>query len=147
MPDFNADALVILLIEDEAHIRRIVRQILFRIGVRNVYEAADGGDGFMQVLRVKPHVVLCDIHMAPVDGITFLETLRAAKVGVTRRGPKPDPAAQAGPGSQGDQGEAATQAGTQGTQTGGRDGQHAYEHRSDASGTTSGAGGQVDEKL
>ena len=87
MPDFNADALVILLIEDEAHIRRIVRQILFRIGVRNVYEAADGGDGFMQVLRVKPHVVLCDIHMAPVDGITFLETLRAAKVDKVRSTP------------------------------------------------------------
>jgi two-component system, chemotaxis family, chemotaxis protein CheY len=87
MPDLNADALVILLIEDEAHIRRIVRQILFRIGVRNVYEAADGGDGFMQVLRVKPHVVLCDIHMAPVDGITFLETLRAAKVDKVRSTP------------------------------------------------------------
>ena len=87
MPDFNADSLVILLIEDEAHIRRIVRQILFRIGVRNVYEAADGGDGFMQVLRVKPHVVLCDIHMAPVDGITFLETLRAAKVDKVRSTP------------------------------------------------------------
>jgi two-component system, chemotaxis family, chemotaxis protein CheY len=73
--------LSVLLIEDEAHIRAIIRQILYRIGIRSIYECEEGGKGLMETLRVKPTVVLCDIHMKPVNGLTYLANLRKVQVG------------------------------------------------------------------
>jgi two-component system chemotaxis response regulator CheY len=75
------ESLSVLIIEDEFHVRRLVSQILHRIGIRHVYEAEDGGAGLMETLRVKPKLVLCDIHMKPVNGLTYLANLRKAKVG------------------------------------------------------------------
>ena len=35
----------------------------------------------MQTIRMRPDLVLCDFHMQPVDGLTYLSNLRNAKVG------------------------------------------------------------------
>lgn len=32
--------------------------------------------GIKQTLIVKPHLVLCDIHMEPLDGMKYLSTIR-----------------------------------------------------------------------
>ena len=70
----------ILIIEDEPYVRTIIRRILANLKVSNVHEAAEGGDGLMQTLRVRPNLVLCDVHMQPVDGMKYLQTLRDVKV-------------------------------------------------------------------
>jgi len=67
----------ILVLEDEVHIRQIICRLLRQIGFRLITEAGNGADGFKELLRVRPHVILCDIHMEPIDGITFLRKLRA----------------------------------------------------------------------
>lgn len=77
----DLESLSVLVIEDEQHVRRLVSQILYRIGIRHVYEADEGGVGLMETLRIKPKVVLCDIHMKPVNGLTYLSNLRKVKVG------------------------------------------------------------------
>lgn len=87
MSSAELDNLSVLIIEDEWHVRGIIRQILTRIGIHAIYEAEEGGKGLMETLRVKPRVVLCDIHMKPVNGLTYLANLRKVKVGVVAETP------------------------------------------------------------
>lgn len=67
----------ILVIEDETHIRKIIMRLLRQIGFRLIDEAEDGAKGLEELVRVKPNIVLCDIHMEPVDGLTFLKSVRS----------------------------------------------------------------------
>ncbi len=70
----------VLIVDDEEFARGIVRRLLTQIGIRRVFEAADGKSGLLELLRVKPRLVLCDIHMKPIDGRQFLKALRESKV-------------------------------------------------------------------
>ena len=76
MDAINFSALKVLVIDDETYIRRVVMQLLRRLEVTYIVEAAEGKQGFMEVVRNRPDVVLCDINMKPVDGMTFLGILR-----------------------------------------------------------------------
>ncbi len=67
----------VLVIEDDGHIRRIIRRLLRQIGFILINEAENGADGFKELLRVKPDLILCDILMEPIDDMTFLRKLRA----------------------------------------------------------------------
>lgn len=78
---------VVLVVEDEAHTRTIIKSLLRQIGVCSIVEAADGKAGLDEVLRAKPHLVLCDVHMEPVDGRTFLKLMRQSKMEAMRRTP------------------------------------------------------------
>ena len=78
---------VVLVVEDELHTRNLIKGMLRQIGVRSIVEAADGKAGLDEVLRAKPHLVLCDIHMEPVDGRKFLKFLRDAKLPQVRLTP------------------------------------------------------------
>lgn len=66
----------ILVIEDEPHIRKIICSLLRQIGFQRIDEAEDGSSGFQELLRVKPDLILCDIYMKPMDGMSFLRRLR-----------------------------------------------------------------------
>lgn len=67
----------ILLVEDEKHTRQVIAGMLRTLGFEKIDEACDGEQGFNEVLRTRPAVVLCDIHMAPVGGLDFLSKMRA----------------------------------------------------------------------
>ncbi|MEQ8709679.1 MAG: response regulator [Rhodospirillales bacterium] len=77
----------VLVVEDEGYIRRLICKSLRQLDILNVYEAEEGQYGLQQVVRVRPHLVLCDIHMEPVNGLTFLRKLRAAKLDSIRNTP------------------------------------------------------------
>jgi len=66
----------ILIVEDEAFTRQMIKGLLHQLGFRLIDEAADGEAGFKEFLRVKPVIILCDIHMTPLDGLGFLAKLR-----------------------------------------------------------------------
>jgi two-component system chemotaxis response regulator CheY len=72
--------LKVLAVEDEDYTRNLTIQILRNIGVRSIGEARDGKAGLMEVVRTRPDIVLCDVHMQPMDGIGFLMGLREIKV-------------------------------------------------------------------
>ena len=71
-----------LLIDDEPFIRLTIRQILVQIGFpqANVYEADSATTGMTETLRVRPHVILCDIHMPVADGFVFLSNLSKSPI-------------------------------------------------------------------
>ncbi|MBF0375780.1 MAG: response regulator [Alphaproteobacteria bacterium] len=66
----------VLVIDDQAFVRRIVTMLLRQAGFQDIAEAKDGASGLEAVGIFRPHLVICDIEMQPVDGLEFLQTLR-----------------------------------------------------------------------
>lgn len=64
--------LTVLLIEDTAVIRMIVRQQLLSIGVTRIHVASDGVEA-LQILKNQDDIdlIISDWHMSPMDGLTF----------------------------------------------------------------------------
>lgn len=72
--------LKVLVIEDEPFARSTVKQLLHRLGVLSIAEADDGGMGAREAMRTHPDVILCDVHMKPIDGLAFVERLRTMRI-------------------------------------------------------------------
>lgn len=70
---------VILIVDDQASTRTILREALVGERGATVIEATDGEMALRQVEKHRPDVILCDIQMKPVDGLTFLATIRGHK--------------------------------------------------------------------
>jgi DNA-binding NarL/FixJ family response regulator len=68
----------VLLIDDDALVRAGLRMILGADStIEVVGEASDGADAVTAVAATQPHVVLMDIRMPQMDGITATAALRA----------------------------------------------------------------------
>lgn len=65
-----------LIIDDQEFVLNIVRKMMEQIGFGQIETAADGQEGLNVMADVRPQVVLCDIEMRPMDGLTFLKELR-----------------------------------------------------------------------
>lgn len=65
-----------LVVEDNVHMRSILRSILTGYGVRQVFEASEGADGLEIALERAPDIILLDWNMSPVSGSDFLRVLR-----------------------------------------------------------------------
>jgi two-component system, chemotaxis family, chemotaxis protein CheY len=67
----------VLLVDDELYMRKVVRTMLMGIGVRNIYEAADGPSGLEAIRGVAPDVVILDWEMPGLDGMAFVRMVRS----------------------------------------------------------------------
>ncbi len=67
----------ILVVEDEIVARSVTVRLLRQLGVGSVTEAADGAEALVRCDRVAFDLILCDVEMEPLDGLAFLESLRA----------------------------------------------------------------------
>ena len=65
-----------LIIDDQEFVVNIVSKMMEQIGFGRNETAADGQAGLEAMTDVRPNVVLCDIEMRPMDGLTFLKELR-----------------------------------------------------------------------
>ena len=65
----------VLLIDDEAHIRKFVGLILRKCGSPTVIEAADGAAALALFEQHQPDLVLLDVNMPVMDGLQTLERL------------------------------------------------------------------------
>lgn len=65
-----------LIVEDQAFIRTVVSRILKQLEFSQIWEADEGTSGLSLALERKPDIIICDIEMAPMDGLTFLQQLR-----------------------------------------------------------------------
>ncbi len=67
-----------LVIDDNPHMRLLVRQLLYAFGVRNIKEADDGAHA-LKILKVfHPDIVICDWYMSPLDGVEFTRFIRTS---------------------------------------------------------------------
>jgi DNA-binding NarL/FixJ family response regulator len=67
-----------LIIDDEAHVRVLVRVLLKQLGIETVWEAPDGAAALVQAAAHKPDVILLDINLPQVGGLEVLAKLKAA---------------------------------------------------------------------
>jgi two-component system chemotaxis response regulator CheY len=73
-------SLAILVIDDSAHIRKVVRNLLLNIGVKTVYEAGDGLTGIDAIRTMSPDVVLLDWEMPMLSGAELVRIVRSPGV-------------------------------------------------------------------
>lgn len=70
-------AMKILVVDDFATMRRIVRNILKQIGFTNIVEADDGSTALDILKSDKIDLILCDWNMPKVSGMDLLKQIRA----------------------------------------------------------------------
>ncbi|MBP9864666.1 response regulator [Patescibacteria group bacterium] len=73
----NSTTHSILIIEDELPLRKALVEKFKHEGFE-VFSAADGEEGLATAISKKPDILLTDIIMPKIDGITMLAQLRAA---------------------------------------------------------------------
>ena len=57
------DNLVALVVEDNVHMRTLLRSLLLALGMKNVFEATNGEDAFVVLRERKPDLILTDLSM------------------------------------------------------------------------------------
>lgn len=72
--DFNR--LRFLVIDDNAHMRRILRTLLHGFGAREVYEAEDGATGLEAFNHFVPDIIITDWAMPIFDGLELAQMIR-----------------------------------------------------------------------
>ena len=73
----NLSSARILIVDDDPLMLALVADTLRQIGIRNVQKCPDGKAGLTAVVKFQPHLILSDIHMAPMSGLEFVKKLRA----------------------------------------------------------------------
>jgi two-component system KDP operon response regulator KdpE len=66
---------VALVIDDEVQIRRLLR-ISLEAGGYRVFEAVNGQDGLAEAAQRRPDIVVLDLGLPDMDGVTILKRLR-----------------------------------------------------------------------
>jgi two-component system chemotaxis response regulator CheY len=68
-------AKTIMIIDDSISLRQVVSIALGNAGYE-VIEACDGKDALSKLTGQKVHLMVCDVNMPNMDGISFLKALR-----------------------------------------------------------------------
>lgn len=66
----------ILVIEDNAFTRKLLRSMLAGFGVRHIHEAATGTDGFSKLCALRPDLVLIDWTLPDMTGAELISMIR-----------------------------------------------------------------------
>ena len=77
---FLIQQLRVLVVDDNAFIRNMVRTMLGNIGVKKTYEAADGIAGLEMIREVSPDVVVLDWEMPLLNGPELVRIVRSPGV-------------------------------------------------------------------
>ncbi len=69
----------VLIVDDSSAVRMILRRVVMHseLAVTNVSDACDGVEALAKMHSEKFGLVLCDVNMPNMDGIEFLEKVRA----------------------------------------------------------------------
>jgi PleD family two-component response regulator len=70
--------LVVLVADPGVHMRRIVREILLRAGIKRIVEASDGAEALALYTNLLPDVVILEWDMPMLSGEDFIRLARSS---------------------------------------------------------------------
>src|SRR5215470_12457145 len=70
-------SLGVLVIDSSQFMRKIVRNLLLNIGVKEIYEAADGIDGLEAIRSIGPDIVILDWELPLLNGAELIRIVRS----------------------------------------------------------------------
>ncbi len=79
MSGYNLERLHFLVVDDNKHMRALVKTILHAFGSKSVNEAGDGADAFKELRHFPADIIICDWNMSPLDGLDFVRLVRTGK--------------------------------------------------------------------
>ncbi len=68
--------LKILVVEDNQHMRSLLRSLLNSVGIREIVEANNGVSGMDALRERRCDLILSDLAMKPMDGLEFTRNIR-----------------------------------------------------------------------
>lgn len=71
----------ILLVDDAAFMRKMIKDTLIKNGYTEVFEAVDGADAVEKFGEIGPDLVVMDITMPNMDGLQALKKIKEADAG------------------------------------------------------------------
>ncbi len=74
-------ALRVLIIDDHTLFRSGLKELLERRGINVVVTAGDGEEGCALAAEIQPDIILLDVRMPGIGGLTVLERLKEAGIG------------------------------------------------------------------
>ena len=83
MPDTDTDRIRVLIVDDHSVVRMGLK-VFFDLqpDIEVVGEAADGSEGVAMARRLEPDVVLMDLLMPTMDGVTAIGRIKAERPGI-----------------------------------------------------------------
>lgn len=79
--------LVVLVADPSQHMRRIVREILLRAGIKRIIEAVDGAEALGHFTTLIPDVVIIEWDMPMLSGEDFIKLARTSPETAKRQTP------------------------------------------------------------
>lgn len=67
----------VVVVDDESIMRTFILNSLRRLGILDLYAFEEGATALREVIKLKPDLVLTDVHMLPMGGIEFVRQLRS----------------------------------------------------------------------
>jgi CheY-like chemotaxis protein len=72
--------LQVLVVDDNAYTRRMIRTVLNNVGIKNTHEAGDGIAGLEAIRTFSPHVCIIDWEMPLLNGAEMVRIVRSPGV-------------------------------------------------------------------
>jgi len=66
----------VMIVEDDAEMRLLVRRMLDRMGFAQIYAAKDGAEALPLALSQQPHLIIADYEMPTMHGLQLLKAIR-----------------------------------------------------------------------
>src|SRR5258707_12916520 len=76
MSGYRFDRVKVLVVDDNAHMRKLVSAILQAFGVLKIYESASGDDAWKVLRESSPDVVVLDWGMEGMSGLDLVQMIR-----------------------------------------------------------------------
>jgi two-component system chemotaxis response regulator CheY len=78
MMGYRLDRLAVLIVDDNQHMRSLVRTILESLGVSQILEARDGAHALEKMGQGQIDLLIADWNMEPIDGLALTRHLRTS---------------------------------------------------------------------
>ncbi len=67
----------VFIVDDDRHMRMLIRNMVFALGFKDVVETRDGAAALEELKTSRADFILCDMKMEPMGGLEFVKLLRS----------------------------------------------------------------------